>query len=100
MGYPLIASTTVTLGMVILVDAADFFSASGDTPNFSVSDQATLHMEDTSPAQIGVVGSPNVIAAPTRSLFQTNSLAIRMIMDLNWTLRRTGVVAWTQAVTW
>jgi HK97 family phage prohead protease len=101
MGYPLIVSTTVPAQMVILLDAADFFSATGDTPNFSVSDQATLHMEDTTPLQIasGAQGS-GVLATPARSLFQTDSLAIRMIMDLNWTFRRTGVIAWTQTVTW
>jgi HK97 family phage major capsid protein/HK97 family phage prohead protease len=101
MGYPLITSTTVTAGMVILVDAADFFSATGDAPMFAVSDQATLHMEDTNPLPIatGAQGS-GVLATPTRSLWQTDSIGIRMVMDLNWALRRTGVVAWTQSVTW
>ena len=51
-GYPLLQSTTLTAGTVILVDAADFFSATGDEPRFDVSDQAVLHMEDSSPLQI------------------------------------------------
>ena len=99
-GYPLIQSSTVPAGMVILIDAADFVSVEGDAPQFAVSDQATLHMEDTAPTHISTPGSPNVVAAPVRSMFQTDSMALRMIMDLNWILRRTGVVAWTQAVTW
>lgn len=99
-GYPVITSTTVTAGMVILVDAADFFSATGDEPRFDVSDQAVLHMEDTSPAQIGTTGTPSVVAAPVRSMFQTDSIAIRMILPLNWAMRRDGVIAWTQSVTW
>jgi HK97 family phage major capsid protein len=100
-GYPLIRSTTVTAGMVILLDAADFFSATGDEPRFDVSDQATLHMEDTTPLAIasGAQGS-GVLATPTRSLFQTDSLAIRMLLDMNWALRRVGTLAWTQSVTW
>jgi hypothetical protein len=87
--------------MVILVDGADFFSATGDEPRFDVSDQATLHMEDTSPLPIatGAQGS-GVLATPTRSLFQTDSMAIRMLLDMNWALRRTGTLAWTQSVTW
>jgi hypothetical protein len=40
------------------------------------------------------------VAAPQRSLFQTDSLALRMVLPLNWVMRRTGVVAWTQNVTW
>jgi len=99
-GYPLILSSTVTAGMVLLVDAADFVSVEGDAPRFDMSDQATLHMEDTTPLAIGTAGSPNTVAAPVRSLYQTDSLALRMIMDVNWAMRRTGVVAWTQAVTW
>lgn len=100
LGYPVIQSPTVTAGMLILVDAADFVSVEGDEPMFDVSDQATLHMEDTSPAAIGTTGTPNVVAAPVRSLWQTDSLALRMILPMNWTLRRSGVLAWTQSVTW
>lgn len=99
-GFPLIQSATVTAGMVILVDAADYVSTEGDAPRFDVSDQATLHMEDTTPLAIGTAGAPNTVAAPVRSLFQTDSMALRMIMEVNWAFRRTGVVAWTSGVTW
>lgn len=99
-GYPVILSATVTASMVILVDAADFVSVEGDAPRFDMSDQATLHMEDTTPLAIGTAGSPNTVAAPVRSLYQTDSMALRMIMDVNWAMRRTGVIAWTQSVTW
>ena len=63
-------------------------------------DTATLHMEDTTPLAIGTVGSPNTVAAPVRSLWQTDTVGIRMIQPMNWTLRRSGVLAWTQSVTW
>jgi hypothetical protein len=33
-------------------------------------------------------------------MFQTDMLALRLIMPINWTLRRTGVVAWVAGVTW
>ena len=56
-GYPVIQSANVAIGTVLLVDAADFFTATGDEPRFDVSDQATLHMEDTAPAQIGTAGT-------------------------------------------
>jgi hypothetical protein len=100
LGYPLILSTTMTADTIIFLDAADFITATGDVPNFSVSDQAVLHMEDTTPLAIGTVGTPPTVAAPVRSLWQTDSIGIRMIMDINWALRRTGVVALLTAPTW
>lgn len=100
LGYPVIQSPTVTAGMLILIDAADFVSVTGDEPLFDVSDQATIHMDDTTPLAIGTAGSPNTVAAPVRSLWQTDSIALRMILPMNWTMRRSGVVAWTTSVTW
>ena len=99
-GYPIIQSTTQPAGTVTLLDAADFASATGDEPQFDVSDQAVLHMEDTTPLPIGTTGAPNTVAAPTRSLWQTDSIGIRMLLDINWAMRRTGVVAWVAGVTW
>jgi hypothetical protein len=99
-GWPIIDSGHVPAGTVIALDAADFVSVGAEAPRFEVSDQATLHMEDTNPAQIGTVGTPGVVAAPTRSMFQTDSLALRLILPVNWTLQRTGTVAWVQGVTW
>jgi HK97 family phage prohead protease len=98
LGYPVIQSTNAAADTIYLIDAADFMTATGDSPNFSVSDQATLHMENTTPADI--VGTPSVVAAPVRSLWQTDTMGIRMIMDINWALRRTGMVQWITGMTW
>ena len=99
-GWPVIDSGTVPLGTVIVVDAADFVSVTGDGPRFEISDQATLHMEDTAPTDISTAGTPAVVAFPAKSMFQTNSLALRLILPINWTIRRTGTVAWMAGVTW
>jgi HK97 family phage prohead protease len=97
---PIIDSATVPAKTVILVDAADFVSVGGGAPRFDMSDSATIHMEDTTPLELVGTGSPGTVASPQRSLFQTDSLALRMVMPLNWANRRTGTVAWTQNVTW
>jgi hypothetical protein len=94
-GYPVIISGTVTAGMVILIDAADFVVIEGGAPRFDVSDQAVLVYDDTAPAALGTTGSPAVVGAPARSLWQTDSVALRMMYDLNWGLRRTGMIAWS-----
>ena len=99
-GYPVIKSTTCPQDMMFLIDAADFVSVTGDTPRFDVSMEATLVFDDTAPAQLGVTGTPNVVGAPARSLWQQDTIGIRMLLDLNWGLRRSGIVAWTQAMTW
>jgi hypothetical protein len=85
---------------VIGVDAADFATATGDAPRFAVSNEATLHEEDTTPLALGTAGSPNVVAAPMRSLFQTDSVAIRLSLFVTWTMRRTGMVQVIQSVIW
>jgi HK97 family phage major capsid protein len=97
-GIPIVDSATVAAKTLILVDAADFVVVGGDAPRMEMSDQATLHMEDTNPQEL--VASPSTVAAPQRSLFQTDSLALRMVLPLNWVQRRAGTVAWTQNVTW
>lgn len=98
--YPIIDSGTVPLGTVGALDAADFVSVGGEGPRFEVSDQATLHEEDTTPLPIVAGASPGTHATPVRSLWQTDSLALRLILPINWTLRRTGIVALVQGVTW
>jgi hypothetical protein len=95
---PIIDSVTVPPKTMILIDAADFVVVGGEAPRMEMSDQATLHMEDTNPTDL--VASPSTVAAPQRSLFQTDSLALRMIMPLNWTQRRAGTVAFVSGVTW
>jgi HK97 family phage prohead protease/HK97 family phage major capsid protein len=100
-GVGLIVSNTVPAARVIAVDAEDFASATGDVPRYAISADATLHMEDTTPLAIasGAQGS-GVLATPTRSLFQTDSIAIRMTWPITWAMRRTGMVAFMDAVTW
>ena len=97
---PFIQSATVTPATVILLDAADFVTAGAEGPRLEMSDQATLHFEDTAPLDLATVGTPPVVAAPQKSLFQTDSLALRLVMRLNWLMRRANVVVMAQSVTW
>jgi HK97 family phage prohead protease len=100
-GLTIVSSTTVPAGTLIMVDAADFASVTGDTPEFDVSDVATIHEEDTTPLPLvtGAQGS-GVVASPMRSLWQTASIGIRMLLDMNWSMRRAGMVTHMTGVTW
>ena len=70
------------------------------TVRWMVSTSATLHMEDTSPTAIGTAGSPNVVAAPVRSLFQTDVTGIKMVLPVTWAMRRAGQISMLDTVAW
>jgi HK97 family phage major capsid protein/HK97 family phage prohead protease len=99
LGYEVIASINIPQDIVLLVDAAEFASATGDVPTFDVSDVATLHMADPA-LPIGTAGTPAVVAAPVRSLWQTASIGVRMIQDLSWAMRRPSMVSALSGVAW
>jgi HK97 family phage major capsid protein len=96
-GIRVLQSTTVTAKQPLMVDAGEFVSVTADTPEFDVSDQATIHEEDTTPLPISATGAPNTVAAPVRSLWQTYSMAVRMILPMNWAMRRVGMVSYMNA---
>lgn len=97
--FQMIVSTTVPVGNVYMIDAADFVSVNGNL-EFEVSEEATLHIEDTAPQNISSTGSPNVVAAPVESMFQTAQIALRMLVNINWAMRRTGMVQWMTGINW
>ncbi len=99
--YPLLSSAGLEDGVVLALAAnALAVSGSDDPPKIAVSSEAVMHTEDGSPAAFSTVGTPNTVAAPLRSLFQTDTIALRLLADVNWALRASGAVAWTQSVTW
>lgn len=99
-GITPISSVNIPAGRLIMIDAADFATAAGDSPEFDASEQAVIHAEDTSPAQISTAGSPNTVAAPVISMFQTASIALRMLLDVTWAMRRDGMVQWIDGADW
>lgn len=92
-------STTVPSGRLIALRASDFATALGDAPEFDVSEQATVHMEDTTPLEI-VSGTGPTTADPVRSFFQTATIGVRMLMDVAWKMRRSGMVQWIDTTSW
>jgi HK97 family phage major capsid protein len=94
-GVPVVTSTNVPADVVFLIDAAEVYFAGG-APRFMGTDVATLHMEDTTPLAING-GTP---ANPVRSLYQTNTAAIRAMWDLDWAMNRSGCVQTITAVAW
>jgi HK97 family phage prohead protease/HK97 family phage major capsid protein len=89
----IIESTYATANRIIAIRNSDFATAIGDAPEFDMSEQATIHMEDTTPLEI-VSGTGPTTADPVRSLWQTNTMGIRMLMDVSWVMARPSMVQW------
>ena len=100
MGYPIVTSLNVPDSEVFLVDCAEVNFAGG-VPVFMGTDVATIHEEDTTPLPLvtGAQGS-GVVASPQRSLFQTNSAALRTMWELDWVVVRSGAVQLLTGVAW
>lgn len=98
-GFPVITSNNCPVGAVFLVDDQALTFASDFGPEFSMSNQATLHMEDTTPLEL-VDNTTPVVAQPQRSLFQTNSYGLRMTLGLDWAEYREGGTYYISAVAW
>jgi len=88
----IVESTNATAGRLVAIRNTDFATALGDMPEFEVSNQATIHMESASPTN--VITSSAAAAGEVQSLWQTDSSALRMVMDVSWTMARSGMVQW------
>jgi hypothetical protein len=98
--FPVWPTIQVPAGTVIGLDPKAFCSAFNPTPEISATAEGLLHFEDTTPQQIGTVGTPNVVAAPTQSLWQRDYVAVRLFLRCAWCWRVPGAVAWVQNTTW
>jgi hypothetical protein len=101
--FPVFASGGLAAGFVVCVALPALVSAVDPSVRFDVSTEALVHMEDTTPLAIGTAGSPNTVAAPARSVWQTDCIAFRLILEASWGLRvatASTAVAWTSGVTW
>jgi hypothetical protein len=90
--YPILSSLALPAGTVIAVEASSFVSGQDGIPEFSTSTGATLHFEDTTPSDIP--------AAPTKNLFQTELIGLKMILRASWCVRNPKHVAIVSGVSW
>jgi hypothetical protein len=92
--FDVLASAALPPGMIICIAANALASAIDATPRISVgTDTALVMQDDTMPAEFGAGG-------PLRSLFQTDSLALRLILEVSWALRNPAALAWSESVLW
>lgn len=85
-------SAALPKGTIAVVEPSAFCSAFGPEPRITASNQGTMQFE-TSP-------TPDAIAAPMRSLWQTDLISIKAILDAAWCMRAAGMVAWITDAHW
>jgi hypothetical protein len=93
-----LSSAALPVGTVVAVVPQALVSVV-ETPRLDASSEAgSLHMEDTAPAEI--VDGSGVFAKPVMSIFQMDSVALRMTLPASWGLRSPLAAAWIQSATW
>jgi hypothetical protein len=97
--YTLMASSAVATDQVVAVDAGGVAAAISAEPQIAVSEVAAVHEEDSAPLPLSATGSPNTVAAPMRSSFQTDFAVLRVIAHCAWAARPGSVAAIT-TVSW
>jgi hypothetical protein len=94
-GYPVIVSDYVPAKTMVLVNAQDVYLADEGGVDVSMSDQASLQMDDA-PTNDSVTPTPTTLV----SMFQTNSVAFRAERTINWARRRAVSVSVLNDIDW
>lgn len=92
----MLGSTAVPADRVIAVDPSSLIFSFDGSPDVTASSESVVHMDDE-PAEIVSSTGPTV-AAPVRSLWQTDCVAIRLLADVAFARRRSGAVAYVDGV--
>jgi hypothetical protein len=98
--YEVLTSSALSAGSVIAIASNCIASVIDDTLRFDVADQAVIVMNDVGSELVAATGGVSVIADPVRSMYQTDSLALRIKFGVNWALRNATGLAFMNSVTW
>lgn len=97
MGMPVIVSEAAGT-TIVLVNAGDIWLADDGGVNVDTSTEASLQMVDSDSITQDSIGTSDPVETTVVSMFQTNSVAIRVETFINWARRRpTGVATITGA---
>lgn len=93
-----VPSAAVPLDRVIAADGPALLVSVDAAPDIDVSSNALLHMSDTALEIVSDTGPTT--ADPVRSLWQTATIAVRVIHELAFAKRRSTAVAYLDGATW
>jgi hypothetical protein len=95
--YDVLPSNAVPQKTVLAIATNALAVALEDQPVIDASKEGEIHME-TGPSAI--VGDTGVSASPVRSLYQTDSVGLKIRWPISWAIRDARGVAYTTGVTW
>jgi hypothetical protein len=95
--WPVLTSNSLGSKTVIGVAAATVVSAVEGVPQIEANKNAELHY-DTVPGEI--VDIAGVRASPVGSLYQTDTVGLKLRWPISWALRDVRGIAWLQNVNW
>ena len=93
LGDPVVTGDNVTAGHWILLKPSDIWKIGDTGLDISMSDQATIEMND---APDGASDTPTAMASHTVSMYQTESVAFKVVRSINFQKRRSSAVAYVQ----
>ena len=96
----ILPTAALPTGTVVAVEPLAFATAFGPDPRIEASIETTIVMDDSAPGAFSAAGTPNTVAAPIRSAWQTDSIMLRVILDTAWAMRSPGMVAVVNGVAW
>jgi hypothetical protein len=86
---PIIASSGVPAKTVICLAPAALCSATDPAPRLEAARDVAMSMDDSAP-----------VGMPSKSMFQTDSVSIRLVMFVAWAMRAAAACAYVSSVTW
>jgi hypothetical protein len=90
---PILPSSPLPAGTVIMIEASSLASAWDSVPQFEVGAHPLLTFDDSAPPSDPLTGQP------TKSMWQTDSLGLRARLTCSWGLRAPHI-AWLTGATW
>lgn len=92
-----LSSASVAAGDVIAVATGGLVTGYDGAITVEVVDQGEVHMEETAPTDIST--APGVVAYPVKSLFQTDSIAVKIRGWCTWVVHP-GAVQLISGAAW
>jgi hypothetical protein len=97
--YPILSSGAIAANTVIAVGLNVLAVAIDPAIKIDTSTDAIFHLEDTT-AGVRQIGVDANATSPVRSMFQTDSIGIKLVLRVNWALRDPSGAAFISSVTW
>jgi hypothetical protein len=95
--WPVLTSASLAAKTVIMIAMNAVVSAVEGTPQIDASQETSVHFE-TQPQPI--VSSAGVVATPIGSVYQIDSVALRLRWPISWARRDARGIAWMSGVNW